>query len=250
MTMLDKRIEQAANAAEAMELYQEAYGLDDYGISILDPDVYSAEVMDLIASIEEERRGHDMENEEYDMDSEDALRAQVGSGYDMFNEDDEINEEVREDLAARQEMLADRARMRYAEGQISRADLVSDSGHVLHQLDGDIVAAYREAKHAMVADARFFRTDENGSLCSLDGKVYISQGVSSDELRTLRDASSDQTSGVYADDESISEIEDLGSWRVHDAFYKFLHGLESWEDLGGGAFDRAIARVFERRENE
>ena len=250
MTMLDKRIEQAANAAEAMELYQEAYGLDDYGISILDPDVYSAEVMDLIASIEEERRGHDMENEEYDMDSEDALRAQVGSGYDMFNEDDEINEEVREDLAARQEMLADRARMRYAEGQISRADLVSDSGHVLHQLDGDIVAAYREANHAMVADARFFRTDENGSLCSLDGKVYISQGVSSDELRTLRDASSDQTSGVYADDESISEIEDLGSWRVHDAFYKFLHGLESWEDLGGGAFDRAIARVFERRENE
>ena len=55
---------------------------------------------------------------------------------------------------------------------------------------------------------------------------------------------------MYADDESISEIEDLGSWRVHDAFYKFLHGLESWEDLGGGAFDRAIARVFERRENE
>ena len=85
---------------------------------------------------------------------------------------------------------------------------------------------------------------------SLDGKVYISQGVSSDELRTLRDASSDETSGVYADDDSISEIEDLGSWRVHDAFYKFLHGLESWEDLGGGAFDRAIARVFERRENE
>jgi type IV secretory pathway TraG/TraD family ATPase VirD4 len=250
MKMLDKRIEQAANAAEAMELYQEAYDLDDYGISILDPDVYSAEVMDLIASIEEERKGHDMENEEYDMDSDEALRAQLGSGYDMFNEADEINEDVREDLAARQEMLADRAKMRYAEGQISRENLMSESGHVLHHLDGDIVAAYREAKHAMVDDARFFRTDENGSLCSLDGKVYISQGVSSDELRTLRDASSDETSGVYADDDSISEIEDLGSWRVYDAFYKFLHGLESWEDLGGGAFDRAIARVFERRENE
>ena len=140
--------------------------------------------------------------------------------------------------------------MRNAEGQISRADLMSDSNHVLHQLDGDIVAAYREAKHAMADDARFFRMDENGSLCSLDGKVYISQGMSSEELRALQDASSDETSGVYGDGEAIFDAAELGSWRVHDAFYKFLHGLESWEDLGGGAFDRAIARAFERRENE
>ena len=188
MKMLDKRIEQAANAAEAMDLYREAYDLDDYGISILDPDVYSAEVMDLIASIEEERKGHDMENEEYDMDSTEALRAQLGSGYDMFNEDDEINEDVREDLAARQEMLADRVKMRYAEGQISREHLMSESGQVLHHLDGDIIAAYREAKHPMASDARFFRTDANGSLCSLDGQMYISQGVLSKPHRPMRRA--------------------------------------------------------------
>ena len=248
--MLDKRIEQAANAAEAMDLYRDAYNLDDYGISILDPDVYSAEVMDLIASIEAERQGQSDESEDYDMMSEDAYRAFVGAGYAVFSQDDSINEDVQQELAMQQKIQDDRAKKRYAEGQISRADFIGDNGSVIHSLDDEIIAAYRDAKHELVRDARFFRVDENGSLCSLEGRVYISQGLSSSELRAIQDASSDNTQGVYGDDQSISDAAELGSWQVHDVFYKFLGNLESWEDLGNGSFDRAIARIHERRENE
>ncbi len=45
---------------------------DDYGISILIL-MCTRLYADLIASIEEERKGHDMENEEHDMDSDEAL---------------------------------------------------------------------------------------------------------------------------------------------------------------------------------
>ncbi len=48
----------------------------------------------------------------------------------MFNEADEIRRCPRGLCAVRQEMLADRAKMRYAEGQISREHLMGESGHV------------------------------------------------------------------------------------------------------------------------
>lgn len=249
--MLTKRIEQAANASDAMELYRKAYDLDDYGISLLDPDVYSDEVMDLIASIHEEQVGHTLENEEYDMESEEAWRAQLGSGYDdQFAGEDIINEDVQDELATLHKKREDDARMRYAEGQVSRAELVSESGQALHGYDADIIAAYRETKHSLIADARFFMTDSNGSLCSREGVMYISQGVSSEELNALQEAAADGKSRVHGEDGDISQVSELGSWRVHDAFYKFLVTLESWEDLGGGAFDRAIARAIQRKNNE
>ena len=184
------------------------------------------------------------------MMSEDAYRAFVGAGYDVFSQDDMINEDVQQEIATHEAIKTDREKKRYAEGQISRSDFIGDNGSVIHSLDDEIIAAYRETKRELAGDARFFRVDANGSLCSLEGRVYISQGLSSSELRAIQDASSDSTQGVYGDDESIANAAELGSWQVHDAFYKFLNSCESWEDLGNGAFDRAMARIHERRENE
>ena len=46
--MLDHRMKQAVFAQDAMDLYRDSYGYDDYDIERLDPDNYSDEIMDLI----------------------------------------------------------------------------------------------------------------------------------------------------------------------------------------------------------
>lgn len=243
--MLDHRIAQAAEAERAAQLYQKAHGLSDYQVSLLDPDVYSGDVMDLIDTLREKKALDAREYEEYDMDSPEAAHMMMG---DQFSFDDSENEELMFQKVKLEAQMKDHALKRYAHGTVSREDLMSMGGQPTHALDEDIIAAFRETRHSLVSDTRFFLTDENGSLYGKAGDgqrgaLYVSQEGATENLKALQEAAEDDESKVYGDEETVAQVSEIGSWKIHDGFYRFLVSLESWEDLGNGAFDDAMGRL-------
>ncbi|MCB5280379.1 type IV secretory system conjugative DNA transfer family protein [Arthrobacter sp. ES1] len=242
--MLAKRMAQAERAPEAKELYQAAYGLSDYEITRLDPDVYSDEVMGLIESMAWEELGIDPGNlEEFDAEAYDASF--------MFNDDEfEENTEVLEATARRMEEMELMGQKIYAGSTISRDMLVNPDGSALRNtLDAEIVAAYKAARPHLERDTRHFAVGGDGSLRSRDGQVtYISRIDESEALREAQRASRDDSSRVFAEDDLEADLGTISTFLVHGEFYEFLGGLDTWQGLAQGEFDREMSVQMRVRE--
>lgn len=242
--MLAKRMAQAERAPEAKELYQSAYGHSDYTITQLDPDVYSDEVMGLIESMAWEALGIDPGNlEEFDADAYEASF--------MFNDDDyEENTEVIEATARRMEEMEQMGQKIYAGSLISRDMLVNPDGSALkNTLDAEIVAAYKAARPHLERDTRHFSVGGDGSLRSRDGSVtYISRIDESEALREAQKASRDDSSRVFAEDDLTGDLGTISTFLVHGEFYEFLGGLDTWQGLAQGEFDREMSVQMRVRE--
>jgi type IV secretory pathway TraG/TraD family ATPase VirD4 len=242
--MLAKRMAQAERAPEAKELYQAAYGYSDYDISRLDPDVYSDEVMGLIESMAWEELGIDPGNlEEFDADAYEASF--------MFNDDEfEENTEVLEATARRMEEMERMGQKIYAGSLISRDMLVNPDGSALkNTLDAEIVAAYKAARPHLERDTNHFSVGADGSLRSRDGRVtYISRIDESEALREAQKASRDDSSRVFAEDDLTGDLGTISTFLVHGEFYEFLGGLDTWQGLAQGEFDREMSVQMRVRE--
>jgi hypothetical protein len=242
--MLAKRMAQAERAPEAKALYQAAYGHSDYDISRLDPDVYSDEVMGLIESMAWEELGIDPGNlEEFDADAYEASF--------MFNDDDyEENTEVLEATARRMEEMELMGQKIYAGSLISRDMLVNPDGSALkNTLDAEIVAAYKAARPHLERDTKHFSVGGDGSLRSRDGRVtYISRIDESEALREAQKASRDDSSRVFAEDNLTGDVGTISTFVVHGEFYEFLGGLDTWQGLAQGEFDREMSVQMRVRE--
>lgn len=234
--MLAKRMAQAERAAEAKELYQSAYEYTDYDISRLDPDVYSDEVMGLIESMTWEELGMDPDGVEvFDADAYDAAF--------MINDDEyEENTEVLVATAQRMEAKEKMGQKIYAGSQISRDMLVNPDGTALQRtLDAEIVAAYKAARPHMEMDTLHFSVGGDGSLRSRDGRVtYISKLDESEALREAQQAAQDDGSRVFAEKDVSADLGGISTFEVHSEFYEFLAGLDTWQGLAQGEFDREM----------
>ena len=229
--MLAKRIAQAERSADAKKLYQDAYGHSDYAISLLDPDVYSDEVMGLIDSMTREELGMD-DPEVFDADAYDA-------SFMLSDEDYEENTEVIEETARRTEVMQQRGQKIYAGARISKDMLVAADGTALQNtLDAEITAAYKGARPHLERDSRHFSVGADGSLRSRDGSLtYISKVDESEALREAQRAAQDPNARVFAD----ADLGEVGSTIiVHPAFYEFLGSLDTWQGLAQGEFDREM----------
>lgn len=162
--MLDKRVSQALQAEDAKEMYQSLYGYKDIDIDRLDPDVWSDEIMDIIARRIASANGEDSEGERIIVDPEEY--GMLSTSDEDFIENTGVVAELAK-IAARQEELDI---MRYAEGQISRGHLMNPDGSAKTKaLDKEIAEAYGRCMTEMQADAEHFSVGGDGDLRSADG---------------------------------------------------------------------------------
>ncbi len=236
-TMLAKRMSQAERAQQAKEIYQESYGYTDFQVSTLDPDVYSDEVMSLIGSITWEELGKNPDEVAEVLDP-DAWEDMEG----MFITDDmyEPNNEVVEEVTKQDLNDAQREQKRFAGGTVSVSMLVGRDNSANHALEKTIVGAYQATKTYLEKDVDNFVV-RGSSLCGRDGTVFISRTDESEALRAANEAARDPEANTFSEgDVDVSELNELGTFTVHDAFYQYLAGLASWAPLGNGSFDREM----------
>ncbi|MDW6057966.1 type IV secretory system conjugative DNA transfer family protein [Streptomyces sp. FXJ1.4098] len=239
--MLEKRMRQAVKAADAKAQYKEIYGYQEVDIERLDPDVYADEVMEVITTMTTVDEGQDpnapvvVDPDEYE-------------GVSMFDEDQFIeNVEVGVAVAESQAVSAERQRLLYAEGSISKEMLVNPDGSAkVKSLDIEIGEAYKSAQTELEQDREHFSVGGDGELRSADGsQTYISQ-IRSDAYanaaRRINGHVNDEDSRVFAEEDVTEEdLKSLATVKVHSAFYQYLASLPSWEVLADGRFDRAMA---------
>ncbi|MFF4409502.1 type IV secretory system conjugative DNA transfer family protein [Streptomyces sp. NPDC001404] len=238
--MLEKRMRQAVKAADAKAQYKEIYGYQEVDIERLDPDVYADEVMEVITTMTTVDEGQDPNTPVVvDPDEYEGM---------MFDEDQFIeNVEVGVAIAESQAVSAERQRLLYAEGTISKEMLVNPDGSAkVKSLDIEIGEAYKSAQTELEQDREHFSVGGNGELRSADGsQTYISQ-IRSDAyahvVRRINGHVNDEDSRVFAEEDVTEEdLKSLATVKVHSAFYQYLASLPSWEVLADGRFDRAMA---------
>lgn len=260
--MLEKRMEQAYAAAEAQTEYQEAYGYTDYDIEQLDPDVYSDEIMDMIctalspeevksamangADTDESQLNDDEYQEMFDYmyGNQDKSSSKFTVEQDIYNEFDAI-EDNKEQATATAEVEAkygvkDAGKLRYAGGTISRDMIVSPTG-ISHSLDEAIIRVYKEIRPQMEKDEEYFIA-RNGNLYGIDGKLYIKNMTSDDNIEGLNEDVHSENARVFADNDISKEDADkIGSYEVKDAFLKYLCTFPSAWPFVDGDFDSRMA---------
>lgn len=243
--MLNKRMAQAFKAAEAKELYQTVYDYSDYDIEQLDPDNYADDIMDMInralndVTVDDDGVEH-MSDEELEWANQ--YDADEGDWYGSA----EVNKEQL-DATAEQEAKVQMAEVKlYAGKLLSKADLVLASGQPTHYFDKEIINAYIEVGGAMRRDTAYF-TSRNGSLYSEDGKTsYIIKADDSETLATLREASKNEESNVYAEEDLGNAKQLNNSYTVTDDFYQFLVSLNSWK-FANNEFERVMKAIINKR---
>ncbi|MFI8091538.1 type IV secretory system conjugative DNA transfer family protein [Streptomyces sp. NPDC086080] len=239
--MLEKRMRQAVKAADAKAQYKEIYGYQEVDIERLDPDVYADEVMEVITTMTTVDEGQDP-------NAPVVVDPDAYEGMSMFDEDQFIeNVEVGVAVAESQTVSAERQRLLYAEGTISKEMLVNPDGSAkVKSLDIEIGEAYKSAQTELEQDREHFSVGGDGDLRSADGsQTYISQ-IRSDAYakaaRRINGHVNDEDSRVFAgEDVTEEDLKSLATVKVHAAFYQYLASLPSWEVLADGRFDRAMA---------
>ena len=239
--MLAKRMLQAENAVNAKVIYQEAYDYKDVDIARLDPDVYADEVMELVDASMRERVADEFGGDADDVDLDDAPE-----GF-YENADWETDMEMAAITEAQQAKAAVRQELLYAGKQISRDMLVRPDGSALmNTLDREIAEAYRAVRAYMERDSRHFSVGAGGALRSADGRrLYIDKLDESESMRELNEAAQEQGSRVYAEE----DVTDLVGYEVTGDFYEFLASLDSWRDIAGGEFERAMMLAMRDRQD-
>lgn len=254
--MLERRMTQAKKSTRAKKAYQEAYGLTDAEVSRLDPDVHADEVMGLIDSMNWEDAGGDMAEivgaDEDASETYDADYDSYDSSFSISDEEWEEDQVLLGEVQAAQAARAERDNKIFAGGRISRGMLVrADNGRAYAtagsggSLDVELVDAYRDCRPHLERDFEWFTVGGDGSLRSRDGsQVYISPRDESSARRALQEASEEEGARVYSE----GEFESLNGFEVHPEFYEFLAGLDNWNKLANGEFDRAVGNAMRARE--
>ena len=255
--MLDKRMAQAIKVEDALEMYRTAYNYTDADIARLDIDAYSDEIMDLVAGILNNSLGQEDENGEEDyeieyeeeyIDDEDleayyqtTIEAERDS-YGSFNTNDiEENQDVQAEAAKRQADKAERDRRRYAGGYISRAHLIDNQGKATHSFDRDFSEIFANQTGVMLNDTANFK-EVDGNLYGLDGQPYIIKADNSEMIKKMNEAAQDDETQVYSEgDISERDLSEFNKYRITDAFYVFLAGLEAWT-FADGRFEDEMSR--------
>lgn len=231
--LLNKRIEQAVMAKEAVENYNKVFGYEDDDIQRLDKDIYANDVMDMIdAEIQRQRDKHASGQKES------VKLYEVQDNPDMVEQINEI-----------QKRQALDGRKIFAQGQLSKADLINEAGQSNHNIDDTFTAAFVKLIDDFARDSRF--SVINGSLYGGAGtsNPYIIKTSSSD-VQDLAAKATETDSRVYSDEELTEEdIAMLGGYRVTDEFIRYIANLTDWNSLLNGKFETVVAELLHSDKN-
>lgn len=237
--MVDKRVKQAMAVEDAKRLYKEQYEYSDLDIERLDPDLYAADIMELINStINSEFHADDNVEDNTDIRS---LTDDDLDYYDSVSKYAVPNEEQRVATNEAQAKYAASHKNLYAGKQLSKASF-KENGIITRNLEKEIIEAYKEVRGDFEQDTANFLV-RNGSLYSSDGKTaYIRMNDESEGYRQMMEAAKDENSRVYAEEDfDKDELAKYGTYTVTDDFYEFLISMDSWK-FANGRFDAEMAR--------
>lgn len=246
--MWEKRRRQAKVAKDAMELYQKSYGYTDYEMSQLDPDIYADEIMQIINQYLDEQDAEDEDEADVDVieDGEEEMRSRM---MEMESSQYEVNTEQLEATKQVQQTYATRQVKRYCDGQLSSDDLVTMGGAATHIMERQIVRAYLKSKAYMWRDTQHFSHNQRNELLSASGEPYITRLRSSKDLDVLEKAARDPEQHVFMEESSLRDrFDELGTYQVTDAFYRFLANEPSWR-FAQGRFERELSQILRQETN-
>lgn len=252
--MLDKRMAQASRATEAIALYKSAYNYSDAEMAKLDIDASSDEIMDLINVMLNNKLGKseavddEEESDEYDdtVEAEYATDVEEKASFEMINVSElEDNDEVQQEADRRMAIKAERERKIYAGGFISKSMLITADGTTCtHVFDKDFSEIFANNMGAMLNDTKYFN-EIDGNLYGKDGQPYIVRADNKALLDKLNEASQDDNTKVYAE-ENVEEhdLSEFTTYVITDAFYVFLASLDRWS-FADGVFESEMRRRME-----
>lgn len=228
--MLQKRKEQAILVENAKKIFQDAFGYSDLQISQLDPDVYADAIMEIVNA--------EMHKQANVTTAED-ITEHKSVGNDIARSAEDNPDQKRESERAEHDAI-ERQRPRYAGSRISRANLIGDSGAVPnHAWDKDFIDVWRKYRHQIItADAgRYFSMRGDDLYSNTGQQPYITMINDRAERTRTEKAARNPNSRVFNENDNLN---DFGSYLVHDEFYIFLAKLEMW-DFAGGIWERKMA---------
>lgn len=293
--MLNHRMKQATHVDTAEAMFREAYGYDDYQMSLLDPDVLSSDIMDVVDRVIEREaylNGSDGSDDEATAEHEQMI-AEMGdlpdppqlpamndavfasyedddAGANMLLADATDNDELAAEVAELSEAEAEDAALNYAGGRVSKSMLVT-GGRVVHNLDREIIAAYRECRNAIDMDSGLV-VDETGQLFDVrplsdrgagghfethssgsERTLLVEVRDESADLAKLQAASQDADSRVYVDeaDADVADAfgDEINGMRVTDDFIRMLYREDDWTFIADGYFESELGRAMSAAEN-
>jgi hypothetical protein len=208
---------------------------EDWDIEKLDPDLYAAEIMEVINTSLTEAVD--------DGNSTDAYIDAMIEEQESVRNLAEDNPEQARATAEAAEHQKNEDKLRFAHKKLSRSNL-APNGIANHSLDGEIIKAFVEAKGDMTHDHVNFVFDD-GSLCSPTGAVYIKKKSPTDDLNKINEAAKDRNSAVFAEgDIDPNDVKLMGTYEVTDEFIVWLARQENWRSFAKGRFDDEMARLL------
>jgi hypothetical protein len=233
--MVDKRMAQAMAAENAKSCYKSIYGYEDWDIEKLDPDLYAAEIMEVINTSLTEAVDDGNSVDDY-------IDSQIEEQESVRNLAEDNPEQARATAEAA-EHQKNEDKLRFAHKMLSRSDL-APNGMANHSLDGEIIKAFVESKGDMLQDRVNF-TLIDGSLCSSTGVDYIVKKSPTDDLNKINKAAKDKNSAVFAEgDIDPNDVKLMGTYEVTDEFIVWLARQENWRSFAKGRFDDEMARLL------
>lgn len=249
--MVNKRLDQAIKTNICVKKYAEAYSYSEYDISLLDPDIYSNEIMELVGElIDLERSPHSGDLDDADLDDMMDEELEAVNERLVPEENTEVKEAVIKEEANREPVY----RLRYAGNKLSRHDLGFNNAGEFYtkndRLDLDIAYSYFKSLPEFKKDIKF-EVDEHGRLYNKNtGELYIDVDVNWRNMYDeLNNASSTQNTKVYSDMKDVYEHEKeldrdeavaYNKFIVKGEFYNFLGSLEMWGQIAQGSFERVM----------
>lgn len=239
--MLEKRLAQAVATPDAMEMYKEAYGYEDYDIEQLDPDVYSDAIMDIVnARIADQKQ----------MEAKRAVEEPYSpASYRGLTEEVTENAEAKREAAIQAKRAKLHEMKRFAGRKISKADIVTIDGNISGRgMEQTIIDAYCACRGAFERDHTNF-SYRDGTLFGKRGADgitpwYIRKRDESRNLQVINSVKNDLESRTYAENDiNMRDLNNTATWEVSDDFYRFLAEQDAWT-FANGEFERQMAQRF------
>lgn len=260
--MLAKRMRQAVKSKSASDMFKTAYGYSDRDVDMLDPDVYAADIMeviDVILAREDHVKAMDEGLDEAQVaskgfaDSAMSVGAGTASAASSLEASATDNVDVQREVELTNAKQAEADRKRYAKGTISRDMLVfaTTNGNARSGwLDNELARGYFESINAFAKD-HDFRVDDDGKLFSKAGVLYIDVVDNSADRKIAQEASENDNSRVFSEggDALSGENDDIISkYKPTSAFKEFLATQEDWKYIADGVFDDEMYRAMRYKE--
>lgn len=236
MAMVSKRVTQARKAQEVYDTYKAVHGLNEDGMSRIDPELLSQELMHNINILiaKEKAKGVD-KVEEQRQGMEETAQEETA---------------VTKAQAEGQQKIDEWSQATYAGGTLSRSMLVDPLSRTIHRdLDVVIAEAYMESKGHFASDMNY-QVGDDDSLYYVndDNSTTLLIASQKEQLQTMKDTADKGDGSVQhvphePHAESVNEYTAGIRFAPTDAMYRHLVELPTWTPIAKGHFEQAMKKA-------